>query len=441
MVILADDLGYGDLGCYNPESKIPTPNLDRLAASGIRLTNAYCPASVCSPTRYSLMTGAYPWRSWKKRGVLGNWDRPMISEGQPTLPSVLADSGYVTGGFGKWHLGANYRTRDGQPPVGTGDFKGSGENIDLSQPVNGGPMDRGFSEWSGMICSSELLMVDGRKISARLSHELYKPLTMPGYNDLPELAVAELLPRATKQSVDFIRRGAKGEKPFFLYFAPYVPHIPLAVAEDFKGKTKAGDYGDYVHELDHHIGMILAALDETGVRDRTLVIFATDNGSQFETTGEGHHPNGGLRGGKWKIHEGGVRTPFIASWPGKIPAASESTALLSLSDVLPTLVAATNGKMPEGAAPDGLDLWPVLLGNAVGKPIRSEIMLRASVPDGALRQGDWKFIKRGKGKPELYNLVTDPAEKNDLATAEPARLAAMGARFEELMKDSQKNAP
>lgn len=437
VMILADDLGTGDLRCYSAASRIPTPNLDKLAASGMRFTSAYCPVSVCSPSRYALMTGGYPWRSWKKRGVLGNWDKPMIRAVQPTLPSVLKQEGYATGGFGKWHLGAAYRTSDGKPPIGQGAFKGerSGANIDLSQPVADGPMDRGFDEWNGMICSSELLVIEGRKVAARVSHELYQPLEIPGFAALPELTLAELLPRATEQSIGFIERRAKAGAPFFLYFAPYVPHIPLAVREDFRGKTKAGDYGDYVHELDHHIGLLLGALEKAGVRENTLILFASDNGSQWETTGDGHRPNGTLRGGKWEIDEGGVRTPFIASWPGKIAAGSQSAAMIALNDVLATVAGLSGTKLPDGGGPDSLDLSPVLLGAEPTTPIRTEVLMRASKPDGALRQMDWKYVKRGGKKPseELYHLTADPTEKTNLATAEPERLRAMAARFRELM--------
>ncbi|WAC20250.1 arylsulfatase [Luteolibacter sp. SL250] len=442
VIILADDLGWGDAGCYAADSKIPTPNLDKLAASGMRFTNAYCPVSVCSPSRYALMTGSYPWRSWKKRGVLGNWDRPMIEKDQLSLPGMLKKAGYATGGFGKWHLGAEYPTTDGKPPVGRGDFKGKGTNIDLKRPIMEGPMDRGFDEWRGMICSSELLMVDGRQPSARIHHELYKPLEMPGYTDLPALNLEDLLPRASGQAIDFIGRRAGGKEPFFLYFAPYVPHIPLAVGEGFRGKTKAGDYGDYVHQLDHHIGLLLAALEKSGQRENTLVIFASDNGSQFETTGEGHRPNAHLRGGKWMIHEGGVRTPFIASWPGRIPAGTVSDALLALNDMPATLAPLAGADLPPGAAPDSLDLSPLLLGKPPAEPIRREVMMRASAPDGALRQGDWKYVKRGgkKAREELYDLAADPSEKKDLAASEPARLKEMAARFKSLMEQSQQDA-
>ena len=442
ILILADDLGAGDLGCYNAQSKIPTPNLDALAKSGMRFTSAYCPVSVCSPSRYALMTGAYPWRSWKKRGVLGNWDKPMIEDGQTTLPGLLKDAGYLTAGFGKWHLGARFPTTDGMPPVGQGEFKAenSGGNIDLKQPISGGPLDRGFSQWKGMICSSEMLLFEDNRASAKLSHELYEPLKIAGLSELLEVKVSELLPRTTRESVAFLneRAAAKDGKPFFLYFAPYVPHIPLAVSEEFRGKTKAGEYGDYVHELDHHIGLLMKALKDAGLEKDTLVLFASDNGSQWPKTGDGHHPNGDLRGGKWSIYEGGVRTPLIATWPGKIKAESISDGIIALNDLLATMAAASGRPLPEGAGPDSLNQWPVMLGQNAGGPVREEIFTQASSPDAAYRKGNWKFVHLGgkKKATELYDLAADPQEKNDLSKQEPERLKEMAARFREL-RDSQ----
>lgn len=446
VMILADDLGYGDLKAFNEDTKVPTPNLDALGKEGIRFTTAYCPVSVCSPSRYALMTGAYPWRSWNKRGVLGNWDKSMIQEKQLTLPAMLRNAGYLTAGFGKWHLGAKYETVDGKKPNGQGKFKspGNGDNIDLSKPVTGGPLDRGFDLWKGMICSSEMLIFDGKMATGRLHHELYEPLKIPGIDRLPAVPVEELLPRTTRESVEFLNeQGREKQKPFFLYFASYVPHIPLAVAPEFRGKTKAGDYGDYVHELDHHIGVLLEALKTNGFADNTIVIFASDNGSQWPVTGEDHHPNGKLAGTKWKIEEGGVRTPLLVRWPGKITADTSSDALIALNDVIATLAAVTGQTLPADAAPDSFNQLPLLLGKPPESPIRKEVLLQASEPHFALREGNWKYVKRGgkeAPKEALYDLAADPAETKDLSATEPARLAAMSERFRVLFK-AERTAP
>lgn len=436
VVILADDMGSGDARCFNPDSKIPTPNLDKLAASGMKFTNAYCPVSVCSPTRYALMTGSHPARSWKKRGVLGNWDRPMISAGTTTLPGFLKENGYVTAGFGKWHLGADYPTNDGKRPAGEGKFKSpnSGANIDITKPVTGGPVDRGFDVWKGMICSSEMLIIEDRKVAATVGHELYEPLPISGAKDLPVVNTEGLLPRATNDSIQFIRALPGDEvKPFFLYFAPYVPHIPLSVAPEFRGKTKAGDYGDYVHQLDHAIGQLVSSLEERKLLQDTLILFASDNGSQFDKTGEDHQPNGSLRGGKWSIYEGGVRTSLIVSWPGQIPAGSTSESIIALNDVLPTLAGLLGKELPAGAAKDGIDQLTVWKGDLKATP-RTEVVTQPSGRGFALRQGEWKFIWNGKPKDsELYHLKDDPAESKNLIEVEKDRGKAMEARLKEIM--------
>ena len=250
----------------------------------------------------------------------------MIEDGQLTLPALLQKNGYTTAGFGKWHLGARYKTLDGKQPTGIGKFdaKETGSNIDLAAPIAGGPTDRGFDRWWGFVCASEMLIFDQDRAAALLSHSMYNPPAVPGAKDLAKVTVAELLPNITDKSIAYLQNHAAKQaelgKPFFLYFAPYVPHIPLAVADSFRGLTKAGDYGDYVHELDTEIGRLLKSLDDTGLAKDTLVIFASDNGSEFLTTGEGHKPNGLLKGRKHTIFEG--RRPHAAHRPLARPCAS-----------------------------------------------------------------------------------------------------------------------
>lgn len=437
VLILADDLGQGDLGCYDSASKVPTPNLDRLAASGTRFTTAYCPVAICSPTRYGLMTGAYPWRSWKKSGVLANWERPMIKDDQLTLPALLRRTGYTTAGFGKWHLGARYPTLDGKPPAGQGAFKArkSGANIDLKAPISGGPLDRGFDRWKGFICASELLIFDGNLACAQLAHDLYPPMEMPGAPQLESIPLAAFLPRVTEWSIEFLRQriAESHGKPFFLYFAPYVPHAPLAVEKRFIGSTRGGEYGDYVHELDHYIGQILDELKKGGLDRNTLVLFASDNGSQWTRTGKDHRPNGRLRGTKHQVFEGGVRTPFIASWPGHIPAGATRADLLALTDLFATLAAAAGADLPAGddVAPDSFNQWPALLGQTA-ESVRQDVLLHSGSHDSGLREGPWKIVQRS-GKQALFHLGDDPAEEVNLAAKEPERTARMVERLRELL--------
>lgn len=442
--ILADDLGIGDLGCYQSDSKVPTPNLDELASEGMRFTDAYCPISVCSPTRYALMTGRYPWRSWKKRGVLANWDKPMIEEGVTTLPGVLQEAGYHTGGYGKWHLGADYVTTDGKPPKGKGKFKspGTGANLDLSAPISGGPLDRGFDEWFGFICASEQLIYDGDRLAAVVGHDLYEPPQAKGIGEYPVIPLEESLPHDTEKAIDFLNRQKESDTPFFLYFAPYVPHIPLAVEESFRGKTKAGDYGDYVHELDHYIGKLLSALEENGQAENTIVIFASDNGSQFPESGEAkHRPNAPYAGTKWTIREGGVRTPLLIRWPGVVEAGAMSDHLIGLNDMLATVASLSELDLPEDEIRDSLNFLPVLKGEQE-TPVRESIALCSSGGLHAIRNGKWKFIEgpgdgrsgaKGDG-PQLYDLETDPKERNNIAGDHPDTVNRLRDELNSLLK-------
>lgn len=430
IIILADDLGYGDLSCYQQGSKIPTPNLDRLAAKGMRFTQAYCPDAVCSPSRYALMTGRYPWRSWKKHGVLANWEKSMIENHRLTIPSMLQKAGYVTAGFGKWHLGANYTTTDGQKPVGLGKFKSpkTGANIDLTKPLGGGPMDRGFDHWYGFVCASEMLIFEGQNATSVLSHDLYDPPSVPGAKELPSITVKEYLPHITNRSLEWMKSHVAQDefKPFFLYYAPYVPHIPLTVSNEFLGKTKAGEYGDYVHQLDHEIGRLLQALEECSQADNTLILFASDNGSQFQRTGEQHRPNGNLRGIKGQIYEGGVRTPLIACWPGIVPAGSVNDHPVALIDFLATLAAVVDQSLSPDSSVDSINLLPLFKGESGNAPKRETIVMQSSAGQRALRKGRWKYIKGSNGKmDELYDLSVDPGENNNLIVPQKTVAAEM----------------
>ena len=438
VVILADDLGYGDLGCYNAGSKVPTPNLDRLAREGTRFTQAYCPVAVCTPSRYALMTGRYPWRSWKKSGVLANWERPVIEDGRLTLPGLLRQAGYATAGFGKWHLGATYATTDGKPPAGVGRFKSdrTGANVDIGKPITGGPTAHGLDRWYGFVCASEMLVFEQDRAAALLSHDLYAPPAVPGADALPKVMVGEMLALVTDKSVAYVEeRAAHKDQPFFLYYAPYVPHIPLSVGEKFRGATRAGEYGDYVHQLDHEVGRLLAALDEAGVADDTLVLFASDNGSEFLNTGDGHRPNAPLRGRKHGVYEGGVRTPLLARWPGRVPAGAARDQIVALNDVLATTAALLGMTLPAGAGEDSVSLAPTLLGREAVQPGRTEVVVQASAPRYALRRGRWKFVQPEKkgGSPELYDLQTDPGETRDLAAKHPQLVDELRARLREIV--------
>ncbi|MDO6439302.1 arylsulfatase [Cyclobacterium sp. 1_MG-2023] len=451
LFIFADDLGYGDLEVYNSNSKTFTPNLNQLAEEGVRFTEAYCPVSVCSPSRYALMTGEYPWRSWKKSGVMRNYEPSMIGEETLTLPQMLTSAGYQTVGFGKWHLGTTFPTTDGEVPVGYGKFhdEQNGANIDFNQPLSDGPMDRGFQHWFGFSCASECWLFEDKKIVGAIQHDLYTTEAASPGEELMELPLKDFLPYITKESMNYLQKykSEASDKPFFLYYSPYVPHIPLAVSDEFIGKTEAGPYGDYVFELDHYIGELLQELDELGLRENTLIIFASDNGSQFIATHAGqdgeahsnspsdvnkeinpdaHQPNYPYRGTKWSVYEGGVRTPLIASWKGNFPEGHVSDQLIALNDVLPTLAALVGEKIPEGASRDGYNLLPVFYGDKVDLEKREAVVVRGSGESYALREGKWKVVGLGDypftSPGELYDLAEDPGETKNIY-AENSELA------------------
>ncbi|GEO20540.1 sulfatase family protein [Cyclobacterium qasimii] len=446
LFIYADDLGHGDLGVYNPLSKIPTPNLDQLAMDGIRFSDAYCPVSVCSPSRYALMTGEYPWRSWKKSGVMANYEPSMIDEGKLTLPQMLQNAGYQTVGFGKWHLGTTFPTKDGETPVGYGRFQDdqNGANIDVTKPVSDGPLDRGFNRWLGFSCASECWIFEDNHIVGALVHDLYTIEAASGTEHLEKIPLQGFLPYITEKSIDYLQQFKEEEtdNPFFLYYSPYVPHIPLAVDQDFIGKTDAGLYGDYVFELDHYIGQLIDELDRLGLKDNTIIIFASDNGSQFIATSpegdneqatnspqdvekvinpDAHQPNFPFKGTKWSVHEGGVRTPLIVSWAGKFPKGQVSNQLIALNDILPTLAGLVGESLPDGTARDGHNLLSAFYGNNVTAGKRESVVVRGSGNVYGLRQGNWKVVGEYPfvSPVELYNLKEDPGETINLALKNP----------------------
>jgi len=439
VLILADDLGYGDAGCYNPESRVPTPNIDRLAREGMRFTSAYSPDALCTPSRYSMMTGRYSWRTKHRRSVQLNWEKPLIEEGRMTVPWLLKAAGYTTAGLGKWHLGADFPTTDGLIPVGQGGLRHEldGANIDLSQPLRGGPKDRGFDRWFGFICAGESIVYDDYFATAYI--DVHPRPVARNVEELRHIPLATYLPELTERATAFIDTHAAAAKkgtPFFLWFSPYVPHIPLAIAEGFKGRTKGGDYGDYVHQLDYEIGRILAALERQGLSENTLVVFTSDNGSHFETTGEGHRPNGPLSGTKATLREGGVRVPLVARWPERIPAGKVSDKIVASTDLLATVAALVRKPLPPQAGEDSFNVLPILLGDPQARSEREFLIMRSKTAQLAIRQGRWKYVapvdfpwvrrpEAEAAEAQLFDLEADPTEVRNVIGAQGEVAAAL----------------
>lgn len=439
VLILADDLGYGDLSCYGA-TKIHTPHIDRLAHEGMRFTNAYAASAVCSPSRYALMTGRYDWRTAEQTGVL-HWDAPLhIEPGRLTLASLLKMHGYRTGYFGKWHLGLgmNYKP------------------VDWSEPLIPGPLEVGFDEFYGLPANHENvpeIYVEDHTVVDRipgmrvwLEEDPKNPRNPTTRGVSPLRDKYECGPRVAEKAVDFIRNSPDGE-PFFLYYSSVEPHIPITPTKAFQGSSECGPYGDFIQQLDHHVGNILAALEERGVMDNTLIIFTSDNGGlrvpehvqspHGEALRRGHYINGELRGRKHVIYEGGVRVPLIASWEGKIAAGSESAQVVSGVDIIATVGEIVGHQYHFGRREyieDSFSLASVLFGKQPERePVRPPVVATSCIGTFMVRDGDFKVIEDRELIPQhmqvvkfqyenwghensrqVYNLAKDIAEEQNL---------------------------
>ena len=437
VLILADDLGWGDVASNNPDSAMTTPNIDSIATAGVNFTDAHSPSSVCSPTRYGLLTGRYPWRTWLKRGVVWGYDRPMIETGQPTLGTLLQQHGYRTAAVGKWHLGMEFPLLS-DPSEVTARNRG----FDFNAPILDGPLDHGFDEFFGLPANP------GWRPRAYVRGDRFvaDPDDAPPSSD-GRVVYDEVLDRLTGEAVTFIERAGRGDSPFFLYLPVPVPHVPVAPNPAFKGSTGLGHYADYIAQLDWSVGQVLDALDQAGAENDTLVIFTSDNGS-YKRDGirvpnhATHHSNGPWRDGKGSVYEGGHRVPLMMHWPAAIAPGSQIDATVSLTDLYSTLAEIT-GQAPEpGTAPDSVSLLPLMLGET---DTRGEPVVHHS-QDGmfSLRDGPWKLIfGQGDGvivsphrpfsRPwQLYNLDRDPGEQSNRILDQPARIVSLRSSLERI---------
>jgi arylsulfatase A-like enzyme len=431
VLILADDLGYGDPRCYNKDSGVPTPNIDRLAKQGMRFTDAHTPSAVCTPTRYGLLTGRYSWRTSLKRGVLNGYSPLLIEPDRVTLASLLKRRGYATACVGKWHLGL-----------------GNDKQADFGKPLKPGPNAVGFDYFFGIPASLDMppyVFVENDKATqaptatiaaSEMRRKWGKGFWRAGAI-APGFKHADVLPKLTEKAVGYIRKQS-GEKPFFLYFALTAPHTPWLPTEAFQGKSKAGPYGDFVAQVDDTVGRVMKTLADAKLSGNTLLIFTSDNGAHWlpaDIARWKHRANDGWRGQKADIWDGGHRVPFVARWPGKTRAGSTSKELICLTDVLATTAGVVGEKLPAGAGEDSFNLLPVLLGQKRKGPVREAVVHQSGDGTLGIRQGPWKLalalgshgfsapknVKPQKGGPQgqLYNLDEDPGEKNNLWLKRP----------------------
>ncbi|MGL4555297.1 MAG: sulfatase family protein [Gemmataceae bacterium] len=476
VLILADDLGYGDVGCYNPRSKIPTPHLDRLAKGGLRFTDAHSPSTVCTPTRYSLLTGQMAFRI-NYRGVFAGVGGPcLIKKDRLTLPQLLRDRGYATAMVGKWHVGLTFCDKAGER-ITRGGVEGV-KRIDYERPIPDAPVRRGFDHFFGTACcpTTDFLyaFIDGDRIPvppdrlldrSKLPRHAYANdnrlgMQAPGF-DLEEVDMVFL-----KKSQDFLERHVKADpaKPFFLFHSTQAVHLPSFPSRAFRGRSKAGPHGDFICQLDHVVGELMRTLETLGVADNTLVLFSSDNGP--ETTSvvhmradhghDGARPWRGMKRDQW---EGGHRVPLIARWPGKVAPGGTTGQTVCLTDLMATCADLTGTKLPNDAAEDSVSLLPVLLGKDAGTPVRGYTLHQTISLALAIRKGPWKYLDhRGSGgndyandrlKPfalpeaapssagQLYHLDTDPGETTNLSLKRPEVAAELKALLERSKSDGR----
>jgi arylsulfatase A len=479
IIILADDLGYGDPRCYNPESKIPTPHIDQLAAAGLRFTDAHTPSSVCTPTRYTLLTGRYCWRTRLTSGVLDGFSPPLIEPDRPTIASWLRQQGYATACIGKWHLGMQWTRRGGSPETedrGTGGFR-SGEEIDFTRPLTCGPCDVGFETYFGISASLDMppyCWIENDRCSPApdgLASDNKGALFLSQTGGVSQsgFRLEDVLPTLKRRTTEWIDRhcAAAADRPFFLYLPLNSPHLPVVPSAAFRGKSGAGEYGDFVVETDDFVGAVVEALRRNARLDDTLIVFSSDNGGlwhQWEpreaddvasykptprgeyTAGFGHHSNATLRGTKADVYEGGHRVPLIVSWPRAVREPVVVDDPVELTDLFATIADVVGGPLPPEAAPDSFS-FARLLGVSAAQGSRRETLVHHSLQGVfAVRRGGWKYVESrgsggfsapktvrpGPGEPtgQLYHLKSDPHETRNVFLEHPDRVAELSAALD-----------
>jgi len=460
--ILADDIGYGDLGCYGARL-VHTPNVDRLAREGVRFTDAHASASVCTPTRYSFLTGEYAWRNPAGDHILSGEDPMAIGPGRTTVASLLKRAGYATGLVGKWHLGIDSGAIDWNGEVRTGPLEAGFdyayyyaatndrvpcvfiENHRVTHLDPADPLTTSYKEKIGNEPTGKEYP-DMLKLKLVEGHDgtIVDGISRIGYMSGGKAAWwkdEEIADTFTSKAVAFIEQ--KRDAPFFLYFATHDIHQPRWPHPRFRGSTGCGTRCDAIAEFDSGVGKVLAALDRANLASNTLIIVSSDNGGAMDDgymsydvrDAHGHRPNGALRGFKGSLWEGGHRDPFVARWPGRIKPGSESNELLCLMDMMATFAAVSGQRLEAADGPDSLNLLPALLGQRHGRTLREHLVMQGNGSRRlAIRRGKWKLIPPARaGDPaELYDLGTDPGETCNLASEHPEAVRELSALLKKI---------
>ena len=465
LYILADDLGRGDVSCYNAASAWRTPCLDRLAAEGLLFTDAHSASGVCTPSRYALMTGRYSWRGPLKAQTLRGYNESLIESERLTVAEFLRDQGYTTAVFGKWHLGVDWH-RTGPNEA----------DVDFSQPFAGGPLAHGFDRFFGISASLDMppyVWLEQDRVMTVPTGQIGDSPKPKFWSAGPisadfsmEAVETTLIDTATAYLAE--RAAAPDHQPFFLYLPLAAPHTPIVPTPEFVGRTRTTEYGDFVAQVDADVGRLLDVLDSTGLAKDTIVVFTSDNG--FSPAANlpalvalGHDPSAGSRGYKTDLYEGGHRVPFIVRWPGRAPAGGRSDAILCQADLLATCADLLGVSLPADAGEDSVSMLPLLRGAKNG--IRDACIMHSSEGQFAIRRGRWKLLlwpgSGGWSPPtpapsvwldapkadlsqlppfQLYDLEADPAETTNVVAARPEIVEALGTLLRSQI-DSGRSTP
>ena len=475
VVILADDLGYGDVKPNNSKSKIPTPAFDRLAKEGVNFTDAHSGSGVCTPTRYGLVCGRYAWRTHLKRGVLGGYSNPLIASDQQTIATVLKSAGYRTACVGKWHLGLGWQWRDKSPDdINNFGIAGRKNLVDYSKPITDGPTTHGFDESYIIPASLDMspyVYIKNDRVTMTPANVIDK-MGFPKFYRKGEISDdfkhVDCLSHLLEQAQNFIVAQSKNDEPFFLYFPMPAPHKPVIPQKKFQGKTSIGTYGDFVHQVDWTIGQVLKTLDETKTADNTLVIVTSDNGSFMHRydgdskkdhtdddsiqgyRAANHTANGELRGTKADVWEAGHRVPFFARFPGSANAGTKNETTICLTDILATAAEVAGASVDRKQSPDTFSFWYHVTGQGGAPSKRPNVINHSSSGMFAIRDGKWKLVlgngsggrqkPRGKAFEKPYTLIdlsNDIGEKENLIEQHPDIAKSMTDAFEKIANGDQ----
>ena len=468
VIIYADDMGYGDLNCQNPNSKIPTPNLNKLSSEGMRFTDAHSSSGICSPSRFAMLTGTYHWR--RQHDIVGAFGKPFFEDSDLTLAHILKSKGYSTACIGKWHLGWDwdFKNEPSAEVMQWGKMRKvyAPEDINWSNTIEGGPLDRGFDYYfgDGTINFPPYVWVENSKI-------IEAPTEIMDINNIgfdtkegewefrpgpkaKDWNPYNVLPTLTKKTIEWLSKHNK-EQPFFLYFALPSPHAPIIPNDEFDGLSEAGAYGDFMVQSDWVLGQVLNTLKEKGMEDNTIIIFSADNGPEAYAWKRAevfdHYSMGDFRGLKRDVWEGGHHVPLIIKWPGKIKEGSVSDQVISQVDFMATLASITGIDLPAYSAPDSYNFEDVLLGSEQDSPVREATVHNTYKGKWGIREGDWLYINDKTGghrkMPDsfiklrgyndfdtdglLFNMKDDPEQRNNLYIEYPERVAKMKQRLKE----------